>query len=148
MFPIQYCGAWLLIASTTPMYIGSELRIDYNSITFSPIQKIGPIQVKKNIYGSVVLQKNRAKVLWLPKGQYDIDVRILPKLSIPYYMPCKRLYLKHNLDKTHTWMTISDKQNKYVFRRMNPDSSIPESMFKIFLTQLFFDFIIRHIYQK
>lgn len=145
MFPIQYCGAWMLIASTNPMYIGSELRIDYNTITFSPIQKIGLIKLKKNIHGSVFIEQNKAKILWLPHVTYDIDFRVLPKLSIPYYMPCKRLKIKHDIDKTHTWITITEKENKYVFRRMNPES-VTESIFKIFLTQLLFDFIIRHIY--
>jgi hypothetical protein len=146
MFPIQYCGAWLLIASTNPMYIGSELSVDYNSIRFSPLQKIGLIKVKKNIYGSAIVQKNKVKIVWLPQVQYDIDFRILPKLSVPYYMPCKRVYLKHDLDKTHTWMTITDKQNKYVFRRINPEPRT-DSILNIFLTQLLFDFIIRHIYK-
>jgi hypothetical protein len=146
MFPIQYCGTWLLIASTNPMYIGSELSVDYNSIRFSPLQKIGLIKLKKNIYGSAIVQKNKVKIVWLPQVQYDIDFRILPKLSVPYYMPCKRVYLKHDLDKTHTWMTITDKQNKYVFRRINPELRT-DSILNIFLTQLLFDFIIRHIYK-
>jgi len=145
MFPIQYCGAWMLIASTNPMYIGSELRVDYNTITFSPIQKIGLIKVKKNIHGSVFIEQNKAKILWLPHVTYDIDFRVLPKLSFPYYMPCKRLKIKHDIDKTHTWITITEKENKYVFRRMNPET-VTESILKIFLTQLLFDFIIRHIY--
>jgi len=147
MFPIQYCGTWLLIASNNPMYIGSELSVDYNTIRFSPIQKIGPIKIKKNICGSAIIQKNKVKIVWLPNVNYDIDCRILPKLSIPYYMPCKRVYLKHNLDKTHTWMTIMDEKNKYkyVFRRTTPETT-KDSIFNIFLTQLLFDFIIRHIY--
>lgn len=145
MFPIQYCGAWMLIASTNPMYIGSELRIDYNTITFSPMQKIGLIKLKKNIHGSVFIEQNHAKILWLPHVTYDIDFRVLPKLSIPYYMPCKRLKIKHDIDKSHTWITITEKGNKYVFRRMNPES-VTDSILKIFLTQLLFDFIIRHIY--
>jgi hypothetical protein len=146
MFPIQYCGAWMLIASTNPMYIGSELKIDYNTITFSPIQKVGLIKLTKNIHGSVFIDENKAKVVWLPHVTYDIDFRVFPKLTIPYYMPCKRLKLKHDIDESHTWITITEHDNKYVFRRMIPTTQ-NDSIIKIFLTQLLFDFIIRHIYK-
>jgi hypothetical protein len=137
----------MLIASTNPMYIGSELKIDYNTITFSPLQKFGLIRVKKNIHGSVFIQENKAKILWLPRVNYDIDLLVLPTITLPSYMPCKRIRVKHDIDKTHTWITVTEKENKYVFRRMNPSSS-NDSIFKIFLTQLLFDFIIRTIYHK
>jgi len=145
MFPIQYCGTWLLIASSTPMYIGSELRVDYNAVTFSPIQKIGLINIKKNIHGSVIIKEKCAKIVWLPTVDYDIDFRIIPTLTIPRYMPCKRIRIHHDIDPTHTWMTITNKEEKYVFRRMNPETK-KDSLLKIFLTQLLFDFIIREIY--
>jgi hypothetical protein len=146
MFPVKFCGLWTLIASTNPQYIGSELKIDYNSITFSPIQKVGFVNIKKNIYGSVFLKDNDAKIIWLPTITYDIDTQVLPRISIPYKMNCPRIQIQYEIDETNNWVTVHKQNEQYVFRRDLKIQPATDTILKIFLTQLFFDFVIRHLY--
>ena len=102
MFPVKCCGLWTLIASTNTQYIGSKLSINYNTITFTPIKKFGPINIKKNIYGSVFVQENDAKIVWSSKITYDIETGLLPRITIPSINNCTRLYLKYDIDETNT----------------------------------------------
>jgi hypothetical protein len=146
MFPIKCCGLWTLIASTNPQYIGSELKINYNAIIFTPIKRVGPINIKKNIYGSVFLKENEAKIIWLNKINYDIDTGILPRISIPYTTQCPRMAVTYEIDESTNWITIKKQNEQYVFRREISISHPNDTIFKLFITQLFFDFIIRHIY--
>ena len=146
MFPVKCCGIWCLIASTNPIYIGSELNINYNTVTFTTIKRVGPINIKKNMYGSIFIKENEAKIVWINKINYNIDTGILPRISIPYNNYCPRLTLTYEIDETANWITIKNKNDQYVFRR---DISIihpNDTIIKLFITQLFFDFIIRHIY--
>ena len=59
-------------------------------------------------------------------------------------------YLKMNvyydIDSTSNWITIQHQKNKYVFQRELVSSPKNDSIHKIFLTQLIFDYIIRHIH--
>jgi len=146
MFPVKCCGVWTLIASTSPQYIGSELSINYNTITFTPIKRIGPINIKKNIYGSVFVQEDDAKIVWSSKITYDIETGILPRISIPSINNCTRIYLKYEIDETSNWITVQKQQEQYVFRRDLSISQHNENIIKLFITQLVFDYIIRHIY--
>ena len=146
MFPVKCCGLWTLIASTNPKYIGSELSINYNTITFTPKQKVGPINIKKNIYGSVFVQENEAKIIWSSKINYDIETGFLPRITIPYINNCTRLYLTYEIDDTSNWITVQKQQEQYVFRRELSISQPNDTIIKLFITQLVFDYIIRHIY--
>ena len=146
MFPVKCCGLWTLIASTNPQYIGSELSINYNTITFTPIKRFGPINIKKNIYGSVFVQENDAKIIWSSKINYDIETGILPRITIPSFNNCTRLYLKYDIDETSNWITVQKQQEQYVFRRDISISQPNEPIIKLCITQLVFDYIIRHIY--
>lgn len=148
MFPVKCCGIWTLIASTNPQYIGSELSVNYNTITFTPIQKIGSIKIKKNIYGSVFVQDETAKIIWSSKINYHIETGILPIITIPYISNCSRIYLNYELDDTANWITVKKQNEQYVFRRELSISQPNDTIIKLFITQLFFDFIIRHIYNQ
>jgi hypothetical protein len=147
MFPVKYCGYWSLIACTNPQLIGSELLINYNTITFTRINNFGPIQIKKNIYGSVFINENTAKIIWTNTIIYDIETIILPKISIPYTdKRCPRINVIYDIDDTHNWITIKKQYEQYTFRRNLSILPNNDTIFKLFLTQLIFDFIIRHIY--
>jgi hypothetical protein len=147
MFPVKCCGIWTLIASTNPEYIGSELKVNYNTIMFSPIKRVGIINIKKNIYGSVFIKENNeAKIVWLNKIYYDIDTGILPRISIPSTTICQRLTINFEIDETDNWITVKKNNDQYVFRREMNIVEKNDTIFKLFITQLFFDFIIRHIY--
>ena len=145
MFPIQCCGLWTLVASTTPQCIGSELYINYNTITFTPIQRVGFISLKKNKYASMVVHDNTVKVVWSDKIKYEIESDIFPRVLIPSYEKTSRMTVSYEMDDTHSWITVSDAHHKYTFRRDVIERPVSDHLFKIFLTQLFFDFIIRHI---
>ena len=147
MFPVQFCGLWSLIACSEPSYIGSELMIDYNTIRFSPIKKYGFIKVKKNMYGSVIVQsQNKTKIAWLTTVNYDIETHALPRISIPVKHKCSKMIVSYDIDSTSNWITIQHQKNKYVFQRELITPQKNDSILKIFLTQLLFDYIIRSIH--
>ena len=147
MFPVKCCGLWTLIASTNPQYIGSELNINYNTIIFTDIKRFGLIHIKKNMYGSVFIKEsNDAKIVWTNKINYDIETGILPRISIPSTSQCPRISIIYEIDESANWITIKKQNEQYVFRRDISISQPNDTIIKLFITQLFFDFIIRHIY--
>ena len=147
MFPVKCCGLWTLIASTNPQYIGSELNINYNTIIFTNIKRVGLIHIKKNMYGSVFIKdSNDAKIVWTNRINYDIETGILPRISIPSTGQCPRLNVTYETDESANWIKVKKQNEQYVFRRDISISQPNETLINLFITQLFFDFIIRHIY--
>jgi len=149
MFPLKLCGAWTLIYSNNnSMNINSKMNIDYNRVKFSPLSKFGPIDVTKNIYGVVIssidgIDKEKARVIWLQNVDYEIDTRVLPIIQIPYQeRMCVRTYVDYKLEDS--CLTINDGIYDYVFSR-DFSSKNNDSLIKIFITQLLFDYIIRHL---
>ena len=146
MFPVKCCGIWSLIACTNPTYIGSELKINYNTIMFSPIKRIGPINIKKNIYGSIFIKENNSvKIVWLNKISYDINLIVLPRISLLSNINCSRLLVYYEIDETENWLTIKHNNDQYVFRRDIIITENNDTILKLFITQLVFDLIINKI---
>jgi len=144
IFPVKLCGIYVLSACSNPAYIGSELTIDYNNIKFSQLNKFGPVKVYKNIYGSIDVQDENVKVMWLPSGDYDIDTYLLPTISYPYVKDkCRRMRCTYC--EQENWITIKDPINQYVFRRKLFPEKKNDKLFQIFFTQLVFDYVIRHL---
>jgi hypothetical protein len=147
MFPVRFCGFWSLIASTDTQYIGSELMIDYNTIRFTPIKRYGIIKVKKNMYGSIFLKdQNKSKIAWSNKVFYEVESQVFPTMNFPLKHKCSKLIVSYDIDETYNWITIQNNNDQYVFRRNLVIPAPSDSLFKIFLTQLFFDIIIRSIH--
>ena len=146
MFPVQCCGLWTLIASTHPQCIGSELYVNYNTITFTSIQRFSFIQVRKNKYASMYVKENTAKVSWSDKINYEIQSDIFPRIVIPSIEKTSRKTISYEMDDTHSWLTIYDQQHQYTFRREIESRPPSDNLAKMFLTQLFFDAIIRHVH--
>lgn len=147
MFPVRFCGFWSLIASTNTQYIGSELLIDYNTIRFTPIKRYGFIKIKKNMYGSIFLkEENKSKIAWLNTVSYEIENQVFPSITVPVKHKCSKMIVSYDIDDSCNWITIKNNNDQYVFRRniMMPPKS--DSLLKIFLTQVFFDIIIRNIH--
>lgn len=146
LFPLKLCGAWTLIYTNNhSMNINSKMNIDYNRVKFSPLSKVGPIDVTKNIYGVVGtgIDNDKARVVWLQNVDYEIDTRILPIIQIPYQeRMCVRTYIDYKLEDS--CLTINDGIYDYVFSR-DFSSKNNDSLIKIFITQLLFDYIIRHL---
>jgi hypothetical protein len=145
MFPVQCCGLWTLVASTNPQFIGSELYINYHTITFTPIKKFGFISLKKNKYASMYMKEQTVKVVWSDKINYEIQSEIFPRIILPSYEKTTRMTVSYELDESQSCLTIYDTPNQYTFRRDIDTRPTSDNLFKIFLTQLFFDVIIRHI---
>jgi hypothetical protein len=99
------------------------------------------------MYGSIFLKdQNKSKIAWLPNLQYEVESNIFPLISIPVKHKCQKMTVSYDIDETCNWITIQNCNDQYVFRRnivMPPKS---DSLIKIFLTQLFFDVIIRNIH--
>ena len=87
------------------------------------------------------------KVSWSDKINYEIQSEIFPRILIPSYEKTSRKVVSYELDETQSWLTVVDAPHRYTFRRDVMERQSSDHLFKIFLTQLFFDFIIRHINQ-
>jgi hypothetical protein len=144
MFPYKLCGLYILAGCNNPEYIGSELSIDYNHITFSALKKVGPVRIYKKIYGSIFVKENAVKIMWLNSGKYEIDMGI-PLITYPYVNnQCKRMNCEYTSD-TDNWITIYHNKEQYVFRKVLYPESTKSSLISLFFTQLLLDLIIRHI---
>lgn len=146
MFPVQCCGLWTLIAATHPECIGSKLYINYNTITYTSQQQFSFVTLKKNKYASMYVKDNTVKVLWSDKINYEIQSDLFPRIILPSLEKTSRRTISYEMDETHSWLTVQDSNHQYTFRRDIESLPVGDNVFKIFLTQLFFDFIIRHIH--
>lgn len=143
MFPVQCCGLWTLVASTNPQCIGSELYVNYNTITFTPIQRFGFISLKKNKYASMYVKDNTVKVVWSDKINYEIQSEIFPRIVLPAIEKTSRMTVSYEMDETQSWLTVYHTPHQYTFRRDVNSRPPGDNLLKIFLTQVFFDTIIK-----
>ena len=79
------CGLWTLVASTNPQCLGAELFVDYNTLTFTPVQRFPLGRLKKNKFASMYVDGQVAKVVWSDKVQYEVQSEV--QLSVPLYDP-------------------------------------------------------------
>jgi len=144
MFPLKLCGAWTLIYTNNyGIHINTKMNIDYNRVKFSPISKVGVIDVTKNMYGVVSVNQQNAKVVWTQSIDYEINTPILPTIQIPYQEKmCIRSTIDFKIEDS--CLSINDGIYDYVFTR-DFSSKNNDSFIKIFMTQLLFDYIIRHL---
>ena len=148
MFPLKLCGAWSLIYTNNHgILINSKINIDYNRVKFSPISKVGLADITKNMYGVVAVKTDddldKAKIVWLQNIDYEINTPVLPTIQIPFQEKmCIRTNIEYKLEDS--CLTINDGVYDYVFSR-DFSSKKDDSFIKIFITQLLFDYIIRHL---
>jgi hypothetical protein len=146
LFPYKLCGVYLLSGCNNPLYIGSEIHIDYNHICLTTKEKFGGISLSKHIYGSISVKEDNVKVIWVNSGKYEIDLGILPLITYPYTNGgCKRMNCTYSMDDTCNWITITHKSDRYVLRRKVYPEKKEDTLLKLFFTQLLLDLIIRHI---
>jgi hypothetical protein len=125
------------------------LQIDYNRVKFSPKEKVWGLEITKNIYGVVRVDKvdskdmntNTAKIIWMKSMDYEVDTHILPVINLPHKGMFCQTYLTYTLDDT---LTINDGIYDYVFTRDFSDKK-NDTFIRAFMTQLILDHIIRHI---
>ena len=144
MFPLKLCGAWTLIYSNNHgIMLNTKMNIDYNRVKFSPLSKVGFMDVTKNMYGLISVQEERAKVIWLKNIDYEVNTYLLPVIQFPYQEKmCIKTMIDYKIEDSY--ITIYDGIYEYVFTRdLSPKNY--DSIIKIFITQLLFDLIIRHI---
>ena len=147
MFPLKYCGVWCLMYSNNPMIPSfTMLTIQHNRLEITPVKDYKLFQLKPTHKGVISIQdESRAKIVWSKKVNYEIDSPFLPLL--PFYgkeMNCMPLVVDYTMDETNTYCTFKDGQYEYVFHRNMPNEK-KDTILKIFMTQLLFDLIIRHI---
>ena len=128
----------------TENYIGSELMINYKHICFSRHTNMGGIVVKQNMYGTAYVNET-VEIVWRKRGEYEIVTGILPIITCPYNNPCKRTDLQYHITDDLHLITLTNKESQYVFRRKMNFEKKEDGLIKLFLTQLLFDLIIRHI---
>jgi hypothetical protein len=138
------CGLWTLVASTNPQCRGAELFVDYNTITFTPVQRFPLWRLKKNKYASMYVEGEVAKIVWSDKVQYEVQSDLLPRVLLPWVERTPRMTVTYALEEPY--LTVVGRGHKYTFRR-DVSRAAPDHLFKIFLTQLFFDYVIREIHK-
>ena len=156
MFPLKICGAWCLIYTNNNLFMtNSKLQIDYNRVKFSPKERLWGLDITKNIYGVVRVNKtdmnidtnvnsatvNSAKIIWMKTMDYEVDTHILPVINIPHKGMFCQTHLTYTFDDT---LTIHDGIYDYVFTRDFSDKK-NDTFIRAFMTQLILDHIIRHI---
>ena len=161
MFPLKICGAWCLIYTNNNLFMtNSKLQIDYNRVKFSPKERIWGLDITKNMYGVIRVNKktitdpdmndidsntianaNSAKIIWLKNMDYEVDTHILPVINIPHKGMFCQTHLTYTFDDT---LTIHDGIYDYVFTRDFSDKK-NDTFIRAFMTQLILDHIIRHI---
>ena len=146
MFPLKICGAWCLIYTNNNLFMtNSKLQIDYNRVKFSPKERFWGLDITKNMYGVVRADSNdltsSAKIIWMKSMDYEVDTHILPVINLPHKGMFCQTHLTYKYDDT---LTINDGIYDYVFSR-DFSSKNNDSLIKIFITQLLFDYIIRHL---
>ena len=94
----------------------------------------------------MVVQDSTVKVIWSDKIKYEIESDIFPRILLPSIEKTSRMTVSYEMDDSHSWLTVVDATHKHTFRRDVNERPASDHLFKIFLTQLFFDFIIRHIH--
>lgn len=146
LFPVKYCGLWTLLSTTNYNYRpGSHLKIDYNRIQFSPVEKWGMLKVTKNIYGSILLKENNTfKICWVENAELEIDSVLFPTIQLPIKIRCPPMTMCHSMDENQH-ITLRDSTHEYVFR-VNPfQPEKKQSLLQVFMLQLVLDAIIRHL---
>ena len=108
MFPYKLCGIYLLSGSSNPQYIGSEVHIDYNTVRYTTKERKRGIHLTKHIYGSISVNENKVKLIWVNSGKYEVDLGILPLIIYPYTNGgCKRMNCEYTMDDTCNWITVT-----------------------------------------
>lgn len=145
LFPVKYCGLWTLLSSTNyECRPGSQLKIDYNRIQYSPVEKWGPLRITKNMYGSLVLKEdNFIKVCWVENAELEIDSVFFPTIQLPIKTRCPPMIICHSMVDTH--LTLRDSKHEYVFRVNHFQKEKKQSLLQVFMLQLALDTIIRHL---
>ena len=152
MFPLKICGAWCLIYTNNNLFMtNSKLQIDYNRVKFSPKERMWGLDITKNMYGVIRVNKkttdmndaksDSAKIIWLKNMDYEVDTHILPVINIPHKGMFCQTQLTYIFDDT---LTINDGIYEYVFTRDVSDKK-NDTFIRVFMTQLILDHIIRHI---
>jgi hypothetical protein len=134
------------VYSTNPhIPYATMMNVQYNRVTITPMQEANLFQLKRTYQGVILVQdESHAKVMWSKKVNYEVDSPFLP--TLPLYgkeMNCKPIVLQYSMDETNTYCTFVG-DYEYVFHRYVPTEK-KDTILKIFITQLLFDFIIRHI---
>ena len=149
LFPVKYCGLWTLLSSTNYNYRpGSQLKIDYNRIQFSPVEKWGLLRITKNIYGSLLLKEgNFIRVFWVENADVEIDSVFFPTIQVPIKNKCPPMIICHFMDETNQHITLRDSTHEYIFRVNYFKQEKKQNILQVFMVQLVFDTVIRHLYQ-
>ena len=139
MIPARLCGAWILLSSPNYECIGARLYLDYNKVTYTQYQRVSFATLSKTKYAVI---HGTTRVVWSNKVFYELQSDVLPRFIVPAFEKTPRMTVTYDADDL--FLTVYTPV-KHIFRR---DTLRPpqDNLFKIFLTQLVFDFIIRHLY--
>ena len=147
-FPKEYLpclGSWSLVATTDPRIpLKTELFVDYNMIEVSIPHAVGPASITQTFHGNLVVSDSATNVVWLKVTDVDVDVGLLPRVRVPYITKYQRMRLHPATDETGAFFAVTTKDHEYNFRKSIVRRKTPDTIAKIFVTQLLFDYVIHH----
>jgi len=149
IFPSALCGVWSLVGCSNPLFLGSTMVVDYTNFKFTQnVKNYGSIGLKicRNVYGTVFVNNaTHAKVVWSKRMDYSIESKLLPRIPVPWDTNCPRFGISYNLDEISDRLTVVKANEKYVFQRHVVSLDDGNHFYKIFMTQLLFDLLLRHL---
>jgi hypothetical protein len=92
------------------------------------------------------VKDNVAKMVWSDKINYEIQSEIFPRIILPSIEKTSRMTVSYEMDTTQSWLTVYNTPHQYTFRRDVNSRPSGDNLLKIFLTQLFFDSIIKSLH--
>jgi hypothetical protein len=147
MVPAKLCGLWSLISCSNPTFLGSNIVVDYGNVKFTQrLKKYGPFTLQKIMFATVRLTNNtHGKVVWTKRMEYSVESNFFPRVPLPCKLKCPRSNIEYSLDKNDNLLLIKHLKETYVFRRHYVSLENNDHFYKIFMTQLLFDLILRHL---
>jgi len=136
-----------MVYSNNPIFPkNTMMKLDYNRVELSPYKEYGMFQLKRTIQGIVGVKEDHAKILWSKQALYEVESPLLPTIQIPKRdVICYQTTVNHSMDETNSYLTVEDENHTYIFCRTIPTTQ-KDTLLKVFMTQLLFDYIIRHLF--
>ena len=148
MLTAKLCGVWYLVGCSNPTMLGSTMVVDYNNVKFTHnIKKNSLFSLRKNTFGTVRFSNStHAKVVWSNRMEYSVESSFLPRIPIPWKLTCPRFTIDFVLDDTGNELVVKKSKEMYKFRKQYVLLENNDHFYKIFMTQILFEFILRHLH--
>ena len=145
--PSKCLGVWCLATTNDPRVpVGAELFVDYTRVELLMPRAVGPVRLAHTFHGQLFVSDSALNVVWLKVTDVEIDVGLFPRLQLPYPSTLCRMRITQSTDPTGCFLDIQTKEHSYLFCKSVARRTKSDTIAKIFITQLVFDFVIRQLH--